>query len=34
MSLNILVVVRLEWARIDPRITKVEIQKGFGMCSV
>jgi hypothetical protein len=27
-------VVMLEWARISPRIAKVEIPKGFGMCSV
>jgi hypothetical protein len=26
--------VMLEWARFSLRITKVEIPKGFGMCSV
>jgi hypothetical protein len=24
----------LEWARTSPRIAKIEIPKGFGMCSV
>jgi hypothetical protein len=31
-SLEFGLVVTLEWTRISPRIAKVEIPKGFGMC--